>query len=156
MSSRYGKLLFTDCSHHLAVGTSDSDSELGELLRDTLEPGTSPVQSLTSDYPLTAGADRITEKAFYETAEDMEDVVDELQALVEERLPWLKDDISSSESSNPRTPSPDIKLEDISASEEAAWGDPTPKLLNEAFEFRDYMYDDPYLNPPILGLRVQI
>ena len=71
MSSRYGKLLFTDCSHHLVVGTSDSDSELEELLRDTLEPGTSPVQSLTSDYPLTPGAARITEKAFYETAEDM-------------------------------------------------------------------------------------
>ena len=73
MSSRYGKLLFTDCSQHLVVGTSDS--ELEELLRVTLEPGTSPVQSLTSDYPLTPGAARITEKAFYEPAEDMKDLL---------------------------------------------------------------------------------
>ena len=60
-----------------------------------------------------------------------------IQAILEERLHWLKDDISSSESCNPRTPSPDIELEDLSESEEAAQSDPTPELLNEVFEFRD-------------------
>ena len=45
---------------------------------------------------------------------DPEAVVDELQAWVEERLPWLKDDVSSSENSNPRTPSPDKELGDLS------------------------------------------
>ena len=64
-------------------------------------------------------------------------VVDELQAWVEERLPRLKDNISSSETSNPRTPSPDIELEDLSESEEAALENPTPELLNEVFRFRD-------------------
>ena len=49
--------------------------------------------------------------------EDMEDVVDELQAIVEELLPWLKDGIFSSESCTPRTPSPDIELENLSESE---------------------------------------
>ena len=54
-------------------------------------------------------------------------VVDELQALVEERLPWLKDDIFSSEVSNPRTPSPDIELGVLSESEEAAPENHTPE-----------------------------
>ena len=67
----------------------------------------------------------------------MEAVVDELQALVKERLPWLKDDISSSETSNNKTPSPDIELWDLSESEEAAPEDLTPELLNEVFRFRD-------------------
>ena len=49
--------------------------------------------------------------------EDMEDVVDELQAIAEELLPWLKDGIFSSESCTPRTPSPDIELENLSESE---------------------------------------
>ena len=49
----------------------------------------------------------------------------------------MKDDISSYESCNPRTHSLDIELEDLSESEGAAQGDPTPELLNEVFEFRD-------------------
>ena len=56
--------------------------------------------------------------------------MDELKAWVEERLPWLKDDISSSETSNPRTPSSDIELGDLSESEEAAPEDLVPELLN--------------------------
>ena len=63
--------------------------------------------------------------------------MDELQAWVEERLPWLKDDLSSSETSNPRTPSPDIELEDLSESEEAAPGDIVPELHNGLFRFID-------------------
>ena len=64
------------------VEASDSDLKLEELLRDTLEPGTPPNQSPSSSY---------------ETMEDIQAVaVDELQALVEELLPWLKDVISSS------------------------------------------------------------
>ena len=44
---------------------------------------------------------------------DMEVYVNQLQSCVEGLLPWLTDDISSSGSSNPRNPSPDIALEDI-------------------------------------------
>ena len=113
------------------TAASDSDSELEELLRDTLEPGTPPVQSLAR------GAARITGEAAYETTGDLEAVVDELQAWVEKQLPWLKDDISSSETSNPRTTGPDIELEDFSESEEAALEDIVPELHNGLFRFRD-------------------
>ena len=51
---------------------------------------------------------------------NVEAVVERLQAVVQGLLLWLKDDISSSESSNPRTPSPDIGLGDIIEFEEAA------------------------------------
>ena len=50
------------------------------------------------------GAARMTEEASPGTTGKLEAVVDELQAWVEEQLPWLKEDISSSETSNPRTP----------------------------------------------------
>ena len=112
------------------VEASDSDLELEELLRDTTEPSTPPDQSPTPESPLTPGAARITEGASYGTTEDMEAVVDELQAFVEEQFPWLKDDISLSETSNSRTPSPDIELGDLSKSEE-----PTPELSDEVFRF---------------------
>ena len=36
-----------------------------------------------------------------------------MEAVVEILLPWLKDDISSSDSSNPRFPSPEIELGEI-------------------------------------------
>ena len=68
------------------VAASDSDSELEELLRDTPEPSTVPVQSPTPGPPLTPGAARITEEASYGTTEDVEAVFDELQAWVEEHL----------------------------------------------------------------------
>ena len=71
-----------------------------ELLRDTPEPGTPPVCSPTPESPLTPGAATINPEAVDEPSEDME-------AIVEGLLPWLKD-ISSSGSSNLRTPSPDI------------------------------------------------
>ena len=102
------------------VETSDLDSELEELLRETLVPGIPPAQSPTPGYHLTPAVAMITEEAFYEPAEDMEDVVNKLQAIVEKLLPWLKDDISSTESSNLRTLSSDIELEDLLESEEAA------------------------------------
>jgi C4-type Zn-finger protein len=44
---------------------------------------------------------------------NVEGVVERLQAVVEGLLPWLKDDVSSSESSNFRTPSSDIELEEM-------------------------------------------
>ena len=84
------------------TAASDSDSELEELLRDTLEPGTPPVQSLVPGPLFTRGAARITGEAAYETTGDLEAVVDELQAWVEKQLPWLKDDISS------RPPTPEL------------------------------------------------
>ena len=55
----------------------------------------------------------ILTKAINVSPGDMEAYVDQLQYLVERLLPWLKDDISSSGSSNHRTPSPDIAQEDI-------------------------------------------
>ena len=63
------------------VETSDLDTELEELLRETLVPGTPPVQSPSPGYPLTPGAARITEEALYEPAIGLEDVVDELQLV---------------------------------------------------------------------------
>ena len=48
-----------------------------------------------------------------------------------------KHDISSFESSNHRTPRPDIELEDLTESEESPQGNPSPELLNKAFKFRD-------------------
>ena len=77
------------------TAASDSDFELEELLRDTLEPGTPPVQSPVPGPSSTPGAARITRKAAHGTTGDLNVVVDELQAWVEERIPWLKDDISS-------------------------------------------------------------
>ena len=116
---------------------SDSDSELEELLRDTPEPGTPPVQYPGPGPSFSPGAARITEVAAYRTTGDLEAVVDKLQAWVEEQLPWLKDDLSSSETSNLRTPSPDIELEDLSESEEAAPGNIIPELHKGVFRFRD-------------------
>ena len=43
-----------------------------------------------------------------------------MEADAERLLPWLKDDISSSESSNPRISSPDIELGQIFEFEQAA------------------------------------
>ena len=91
-----------------AVETSDLDEGL-ELHRDTTERDTPPVQSPTPEYPLTPGAARTTGETFYEPAGDMEDEVDELQAIVEEQMPWLKKKMYS-QSSNPSTSSPYIEL----------------------------------------------
>ena len=63
--------------------------------------------------------------------------MDELQAWVEEQLPWLKEDISSSETSDTRTPSPDIELGDLAESEEAARNNLVLELQYEVFRFRD-------------------
>ena len=49
----------------------------------------------------------------------------------------LKEDVSSSETSNPWTPSPDIELRDLSESEGAVPEDIVPELQNVAFRFRD-------------------
>ena len=78
----WGELLSTDSS----PAASDSDSELEELLRDTPEPSTHPVQSPTPGPPLTPGAARITQEASQETTGDLEAVVDELQVWGEEQL----------------------------------------------------------------------
>ena len=98
------------------AAASKSDLKLEELLRDTPEPSTPPVQSPAPGPLLTPGAAKITEEASYGKTEDMGAVVDELQAWVEEQLPWLKGDTSSSETSNPRTPSLDIELGKLSKS----------------------------------------
>ena len=97
------------CSSQAALqppiaAASESDSELEELLGDTPETRTPPGQYPTPGPPLTPGAAKITEEAAPGTTGELEAVVDELQAWFEEQLPWLKEDISSSETSNPRTP----------------------------------------------------
>ena len=68
--------------HQPVVEAADSDLELEELLRDTLEPGTPQFCSPTLESPLTSGAARINPEAAKESAEDMEAVVDQLQAIV--------------------------------------------------------------------------
>ena len=105
------------------AAASESYSELEELLRDTPEPSTPPVESPAPGPLLTPGAAKITEEASYGTTEDMGAVVDELQAWVEEQLHWLKGDTSS--------------LETLSESEETAPGDLVPELHNGVFRFRD-------------------
>ena len=59
----------------------------------------------------------------------------QLQVIGEGLLPWLEDNISSSGSSNPRTPSPDVALEEILQFEEAAKRNHTLELWKEVFEF---------------------
>ena len=106
--------------------TPDSDPEIEDLLRDTTESCNSPVCSPTPERPLTPRAAKITVEAANKQ-------VVNARAVVERLLPWLKDGISSSESSNTRTPSPDIELGDIFEFEEAAQIDLEPKQLNEIF-----------------------
>ena len=62
------------------AAASESYSELEEILSDTPEPSTPPVQSSASGPLLTPGATKITEEASYGTTEDMGAVVDKLQA----------------------------------------------------------------------------
>ena len=69
------KLPLADSSPQSVVETSDLYSELEELLRETLVPGIPPAQSPTPGYHLTPAVAMITEEAFYEPTEDMEDVV---------------------------------------------------------------------------------
>ena len=80
-----------------------SDPEIEDHLRDTPEPRTPPVRSLTPERPLTPGAARIAVEA-------VNGPVVNVEAVVEILLPWLKHDIYSSKSSNPRTPSPEIEV----------------------------------------------
>ena len=93
--------------------TQDSDSEIEDLLRNTPKPCTPPICSPTLGRLLTPDAARITLEAANEPTVNVESVVERL-------LPWLKDDISSSESSNSRTHSPEIELGEIFELEEAA------------------------------------
>ena len=51
---------------------------------------------------------------------NVEAVVERLQAVVEGLLLWLKDDVSSSKSSYPITPSQDVELGEIFEFKEAA------------------------------------
>ena len=76
------------CSRQAAIQppittASESDSE---LLRDTPEPSTPPVQSPTPGPHLTPGEARITEEASHGKTGDLEAVVDELQVWGEEQL----------------------------------------------------------------------
>ena len=106
-----------------------------ERLRDTPKPGTPPVPSSDPETLLTPGAARIPIEAVKGSTKDMEAYMDQLQVIVERLLPWLKDDISSSWALNPRTPSPDIALEDILEFEAAAQRNHTPELWNKVFMF---------------------
>ena len=59
---------------------SGSHFDIEELLRDTPEPGTPPVQSPVPGPSSTPGAAKITREAAHGTTGDLEAVVDELQA----------------------------------------------------------------------------
>ena len=83
---------------------------------------TPPVPSPTPESPLSPGAARILVEAANESEENMEAVVDRFKAVV---------DIFSSDSSDPRTPSPAIELEDLLEFEEAAQRHPDPVHLNK-------------------------
>ena len=100
--------------HQPVVEAADSDLEMDELLRDTPESGISPVPSPDPETPLTPGAARTTTEAGY---------------------CWRTATLAEG-SSNPRTPSPDIELEDILEFKAAAQRDPTPEPRSEVFEFR--------------------
>ena len=83
--------------------------------------------------PLTPGAAKITVEAANEPVVNVE-------AAVERLLPCLKNDISSSESSNPGTLSPDIELGEIFEFGETAQRvqiDPEPEQLNLRPEVED-------------------
>ena len=97
--------------------------------------------------PLTPRAARIT----VETANKL---VVNVRAVVERLLPWLKDGISSSESSNTRTPSPDIELGDIFEFEEAAQIDLEPEQLNLHPEVEDESDEVDNEHLPTLNLEI--
>ena len=104
---------------------------------------TPPVPSPTPESPLSPGAARILVEAANESEENMEAVVDRFRAVVDrfkavvDRFKAVVDrfkavvDIFSSDSSDPRTPSPAIELEDLLEFEEAAQRHPDPVHLNK-------------------------
>ena len=115
--------------------TPDSNTEIEDFLSVNPELGTHTVNIPTTEKPLAHRAIRITLGAArtYEEA-----VVDEPQVWgKKEQLPWLKEDVSSSETSNPRTSNPHLKLGDSSESEEAAPGNLSPELHDEVYRIRD-------------------
>ena len=78
-----------------------------------------------------------------------------VEAVVEGLLPWLKEDISSSESYNPRTPSPDIEVEEIFEFEEAAQIDPELEQLNIRPGAEDESDEVDTEHPPTLNLEIK-
>ena len=70
-------------------------------------------------------------------------------------LLWLKDEVSSSESSNPRTPSPDIEPGEIFKFEEAAQIDPEPEQLNILPEVEEEPDEVDTEHPPTLNLEIE-
>ena len=83
----------------------DLDSEVEELLRDSSEPWTPPTQPTPPDYPHLPGIVWTAEQLVYAAGRDKKRLIDALQEILENMLTWLKDDISSSEASAPRTSS---------------------------------------------------
>ena len=74
-----------------------------------------------------------------------------MEAVAERLLPWLKDFISSSESSNPRISSPEIELWEIFEFEEAAQIDLEPEQLNLHPEVEDESDEVDPEHPPTLN-----
>jgi len=98
-------LLFTDCSIPDTVEMEDLDSDLEELLKDAPELWTPPTQPTPPDYPYLPGVVLTAEQLVYAAGRDKKRLIDALQEILEDMLTWLKDDISSSEASAPRTSS---------------------------------------------------
>ena len=86
---------------------------------------------------------------------NVEAVVERLQAVVEGLLLWLKDDVSSSESSNSRTPRSDIELGEIFEFEEAAQIDPEPEQLNIRPEVEDEFDEVDTKHSPTLNHEIE-
>ena len=107
-----------------------------ELLRESPKPWTPPTQPPPPDYPNLPGVVRTADQLEYAAGRVKKILRDALQKIVKDMLPCLKDYISSSEASTPRTPSQDVALEDLSDPEEAAPNNPNLELLNEESESR--------------------
>ena len=79
-----------------------------------------------------------------------------MEAVVERLLPWLKDDMFSSESSDPRTPcSPEIEQGEIFEFKKAAEIDPEPEQLNIRPEVEDKSDEVDNEHPPTLNLEIE-
>ena len=78
-----------------------------------------------------------------------------MEAVEEELMPWLKDDISSSEPSNPGTPSLDIELGEIIKPEKAAQMDPEPEQLFHFHDVQEVHDEVDAEHPPSLNIKIE-
>ena len=97
---------------------------------------------------MTPGAAEITGEAAKKPTVNAE-------AVEEELMPWLKNDISSSEPSNPGTPSQGIELGEIIKPEEAAQMDPEPEQLFHFHDVQEVHDEVDAEHPPSLNIEIE-